>query len=110
VTGQFETNGNVKLSWKPVQGAKAYVIHYGGANESDPHSAIFMGYTESATWTLAVGDVPVLAKDDKIYFYVQAYKDLGIGENDIEKARYLHDGDFLGSAWSDPVILTKTTL
>lgn len=67
-----------------------------------------MGYSETNSWTLAVADVPALEEGDKIYFYVQAYNELGIGTNEIEKSRYLHDGEFLGSAWSESIVLTKT--
>lgn len=67
-----------------------------------------MGYTETNSWTLAAVDIPHLEVGDKIYFYIQTYNDLGVGADEVEKARYLHDGDFVGSAWSDPVILTKT--
>lgn len=77
------------------------MIHYGPANVVDPHDTILMGYSESNTWTLANADVPAHEPGDKINFYVQTYDELGQGENDIEKAQYLHDGEFTGSAWSD---------
>lgn len=67
-----------------------------------------MGYTETNSWTLAAEDVPTLQDGDTISFYIQTYNDLGVGADDIEKARYLHDGPSTGSAWSDPVILTKS--
>lgn len=92
-----------------MEGAQAYVTHYGNANQSDPKQATMMGYSETNTWTLDAADVPTLTQDDKIYLYVQAYNVKGVGEDNIEKARYLHDGDFIGSAWSQPVELTKTT-
>lgn len=83
------------------------MIHYGEANQSDPQQATFMGYSETNEWSLATANVPELQTGDKIYFYVQAYNEVGVGSDDSEKARYLHDGEFIGSAWSDPVILTK---
>ncbi len=92
-----------------MEGAKSYLTHYGDANVSDPKKATKMGYTETSSWTLAAENVPSLNDGDKIYIYVQAYNELGVGDNDIEKARYLHDGPFTGSEWSKPVILTKTT-
>ncbi len=66
-----------------------------------------MGYTETNSWTLATEDVPTLQAGDKINFYIQTYNEVGVGADDIEKARYLHDGPFTGSAWSDPISLTK---
>lgn len=95
------------VSFDPVEGAKSYLTHYGDANVSDPKKAIKMGYTETSSWTLAAENVPALSEGDKIYIYVQAYNDLGGGADEIEKARYLHDGEFIGSAWSIPVVLTK---
>lgn len=88
-------------------GAKSYLIHYGDANVTDPHQAIYMGYTETNSWKLNASDVPTLTTGDKITFYVQTYEQLGVGANDVEKARYLHDGPFTGSAWSQKVELTK---
>ena len=66
-----------------------------------------MGYSETPSWTLAAADVPALEAGDKIYLYVQTFNVKGRGANDIEKAAYLNEHE-LGSAWSDPVILTKT--
>lgn len=66
-----------------------------------------MGYTETNSWKLAASNVPTLKTGDKITLYVQAYVQKGLGANDVEKARYLHDGPFLGSAWSQKVELTK---
>lgn len=108
MTGNFESDGAVSIAFDPVPGAKSYIVHYADANQSDPSRAVYMGYTETNSWTLAANDVPTLVDGDKIYFYVQAYNEVGQGASDIEKASYLHDGDFLGSAWSEPVILTKT--
>ncbi|HFD6482296.1 TPA: fibronectin type III domain-containing protein [Enterococcus hirae] len=95
------------MSWNAVDGAQAYVIHYGNANESDPHDATMMGYSETPSWTLETKDVPSLVSTDKIYLYVQTFNKKGTGANDIEKAAYLNE-HALGSAWSEPVILTKT--
>ena len=106
VQGTLNEDGSISMSWNAVDGAQAYVIHYGNANESDPHEATFMGYSETTSWTLAVKDIPVLNSTDKIYLYVQTFDKKGGGENDIEKAAYLNEYA-LGSAWSDPLILTK---
>lgn len=83
------------------------MTHYGNANVSDPKQATMMGYSETPSWTLAAKNVPTLEVGDKIYVYVQTYNDVGVGADEVEKARYLHDGDFLGSAWSEPIVLTK---
>lgn len=108
VTGVFNSDGSVTVNFDAVEGAKAYLTHYGDANQSEPHDAVKMGYTETNSWTLAAGDVPTLEEGDKLYIYIQTYNEVGHGNTDIEKARYLHDGDFLGSPWSVPVVLTKS--
>ncbi|EPF4429093.1 hypothetical protein ACSSP6_004999 [Escherichia coli] len=94
------------MTFDPVKNAKAYVLHYADANESDPKKAIYMGYTETTTWTLAAKDVPALEEEDKFYLYVQTFNVLGEGANDIEKAAFLNENK-LGSAWSEPLVLTK---
>ncbi|EOC0735156.1 fibronectin type III domain-containing protein [Enterococcus faecalis] len=106
VTGVINEDGSINVTFNAVERAKSYVIHYGNANESDPHQATFMGYTETNSWMLAAVDVPALNTGDKIYLYVQTFNDLGEGATDIDKAAYLHDNK-LGSEWSDSVILTK---
>lgn len=66
-----------------------------------------MGYSESNSWKLNAVDVPELEAGDKIYLYVQSYREKGIGADNVAKAQYLHDGPFTGSAWSTVVMLTK---
>lgn len=95
------------MSWDAVDGAESYLIHYGNANQSDPKEATMMGYSESNNWKLAKENVPVFNEGDDIYFYVQTYREKGIGDNEVEKAKYLHDGNYLGSAWSSAVVITK---
>ena len=107
LTAQFETNGDVTVTWTPVSGAQSYVTHYGDANETTPTDLTYMGYTETNTWTLAAADVPTMVTDDVLTIHVQTYNDLGVGATDVEKARYLHDGQFTGSAWSEAVTVTK---
>lgn len=106
VTGVINSDGSIKVDWKSVKDAQSYLTHYGAANQSDPKKATFMGYSETNSWTLKTLDVPVLEAGDKIYIYVQAYKEKGIGADDVAKAKYLHDGEFTGSDWSEPVVLT----
>ena len=107
VTGVINEDGSISLSWDVVEEAQSYVIHYGGANQSEPTQAVDMGYSETSAWTLAAGDVPTLTTGDKIYLYVQTYREKGVGVTEVEKARYLHDGPYTGSAWSEPITLTK---
>ncbi|MEQ7274629.1 fibronectin type III domain-containing protein [Enterococcus thailandicus] len=106
VTGVLNEEGAISLNWDAVNDAKAYVVHYSNANESDPHKATFMGYSETNEWSLSTADVPELQAGDKIYLYVQTFNEIGVGSNDIEKAAYLNENK-LGSDWSEPVILTK---
>ncbi|HFC9196351.1 fibronectin type III domain-containing protein [Enterococcus lactis] len=107
VTGVLNADGSASLSWDAVPKAKSYIPHYTDANQTDPHDANKMGYTETNSWTLSAADMPHLEAGDEIRFYIQTYNVVGQGANDIEKARYLHDGEFLGSAWSRPVVLIK---
>lgn len=82
------------------------MTHYGEANQTDPHDAVYMGYTETNSWHLEAKDVPALAVGDKIYIYVQAFNAKGVGLTDVEKARDLHNNGF-GSAWGVAIVLTK---
>lgn len=110
VTGVSNADGDINVSFEAVDGAEAYVPHYGDANTTDPHDAEYMGYTETTSWTLPVKDLPAGTKvGDKIPIYVQAYARKGIGSTDIEKARDLHD-NHLGSAWSTVVEVTVTKI
>lgn len=93
------------MNWNAANGAVAYVPHYADANESDPHKAIYMGYSEATSWTLAAEDVPAHVTGDKLHFWVMAYDRKGVGANDVEKARDLHD-NHSGSAWSTEVVVT----
>ncbi|WP_242526922.1 MULTISPECIES: fibronectin type III domain-containing protein [Lactococcus] len=107
VTGAINSDGSIKLDWDSVDEAQSYLTHYSEANHADPKDAKFMGYSETNSWTLQAANVPVLETGDEIYLYVQAYKEKGVGADDVEKAAYLHDGEFIGSAWSAVVTLTK---
>lgn len=106
VTGVINSDGSIKVTWDSLEEAQAYVTHYGGANQSDPKEAKFMGYSETTTWTLKAADVPELEAGDEIYIYVQSFREKGEGANEIEKARFLNEGAFTGSAWSKEVVLT----
>lgn len=90
-----------------MTGAQAFVPHYSGANQSDPHDAVYMGYTETNSWHLDAKDVPSLSIGDKIYIYVQAFNVKGTGLTDVDKARDLHDNR-VGSDWGVAIVLTKS--
>lgn len=66
-----------------------------------------MGYSETNTWTLPADKVPALESGEFIQLAVQTYREKGVGADEVEKARYLHDGEFTGSAWSTRVKVTK---
>ncbi|WYC74433.1 fibronectin type III domain-containing protein [Lactococcus garvieae] len=102
----MNSDGSIKVDWELVKDAQSYLTHYSGANQSDPKDATFMGYSETDSWTLKAADVPALESGDKIYIYIQAYKEKGIGADDVAKAKYLHDGQFTGSEWSEALVLT----
>ena len=108
VTGVVESDGSVKLNWDAVDGAKSYLIHYANANETDPHKAVSMGYSETNSWTLAAADVPTHVAGDEIRFYIQSYNVVApSGTTDVEKAAALHDDpNITGSAWSEEYLAT----
>lgn len=68
-----------------------------------------MGYSETNSWTLASEKVPELQSDDFIIVTVQAYNEKAPSDitTEVEKAQYLYNGEFTGSAWSDAVTLIK---
>lgn len=108
VVGSYDASGNIKLTWDKVDGALAYVIHYGDANVTDPKLAIKMGYSETNAWTLNSADVPAHTDTDKLSFYVQSFSVLGTGDTDIAKAQQLNTAeDITGSAWSTAFELAK---
>lgn len=98
-------DGSIKVTWSSVADAGSYVIHYGDPGQTT-NDAKFMGYSETNSWTLAADDVPAHVAGDKIYFYAQTFREKGIGANDIEKAKYLNEGNFLGSEWSKVASVT----
>lgn len=110
VTGKFETNGDITLTWtgKP-EVDKAYVTHYGDANKTIESDLKYMGYSETTSWTLKAADVPTLTTGDTINLHVQAFDRVGQGADDIAKAAYLNgNASITGSAWSEPAVqLTK---
>lgn len=97
------------LTWAAVQGANAYIIHYGKDATTDPTKAKYMEYSEGLTYTLKAADIPVEATSgDKVTFYIQAYHEKAPATitDPALKAKYLHDGQFTGSAWSAAKELT----
>ncbi|MFK4917170.1 MULTISPECIES: fibronectin type III domain-containing protein [Lactococcus] len=108
VTGVEDSTGAIDLTWDAVDGAKSYVIHASGANEDDPKDAVFMYYIEEPSYRFTPSKLQQHVPGDILRFYVQAYDELGVGADETEKAAYLHDGPFTGSAWSDVVEMTMT--
>lgn len=98
-------DGSVAVSWSPVDGAMAYVVHYGDPGKT-ARNAIYMGYSETADFTLATDKVPAHVTGDKIYFYVQAYPIVGQGTDGIAKAEYLNTAEVTGSEWSKVASVT----
>lgn len=93
------------VNWSAVDGAKSYVIHYGNPGQTTG-DAKFMEYTTGTSYTLSADKVPAHNSGDKIYFYVQAFKDLGQGTTTEAQAEYLNAGQFLGSDWSKVASVT----
>lgn len=109
VTGVINSNGSITVNWDKVEGGLAYLTHYGEANQGASSDLKYMGYSENNSWTLASENVPELQTGDFILVTVQTYnvkapEDIA---TEVEKAAYLHDGPFTGSAWSEAVKLTK---
>lgn len=105
VTAKFNDDGSITIAWQPVDGAKAYVSHYGGPGETGT-AANLKGYSESTSFTLAAENVPAHQSGDTIAFAIQAFPSVGSGANDVEKAEDLNAGVHLGSEWSDAVTVT----
>ncbi|WP_285012441.1 fibronectin type III domain-containing protein [Lactococcus formosensis] len=97
------------MEWDEADGALAYLTHYGDANQEAPSELKYMGYSETNFWTLAAENVPSLQEGDFILITVQTYnvKAPESIKTEVEKAAYLHDGQFTGSAWSKAVQITK---
>lgn len=103
VTGVMNSDGSITANWEADDEAESYLAHYGDANTTDPHDAKYMGYTETNSFHLDAKDVPAHVAGDKIPIYIQAYTlkvPDKVAPTNIDKARYLHDGPFTGSAWS----------
>lgn len=109
VTGKFETNGDITLTYQGHATDKAFVIHYGDANQTAEKDLVNMGYSETTTWTLPSAKVPALQTGDTINLHVQAFDRVGVGATDELKAKYLNENSSItGSAWSEPAVqLTK---
>ena len=109
VTGVINGDGSITINWDKVEGALSYLTHYGDANQGSPSELKYMGYSETNSWTLAAENVPELQTGEFITITVQTYNVKAPGDiaTEVEKAAYLHDGPFTGSAWSTAVTLTK---
>lgn len=109
VTGVINGDGSITVNWDKVEGALSYLTHYGDANQGSPSKLKYMGYSETNSWTLAAENVPELQTGEFMLVTVQTYNVKAPGDivAEVEKAAYLHDGPFTGSAWSTAVTLTK---
>lgn len=109
VTGVINGDGSITINWDKVEGALSYLTHYGDANQGAPSELKYMGYSETNSWTLAAENVPELQTGEFMLVTVQTYNVKAPGDigTEVEKAAYLHDGPFTGSAWSTAVTLTK---
>lgn len=88
--------------------AQSYIVHYIDKDTTTDSELTYMGYTETNEWTLddALAGAPI--SNSKFTLAVQAYREKGVGSDQEEKARYLHDGEFLGSEWSKPLLKVTT--
>lgn len=100
-----QTSDSFTLTWTPEPTAQSYVIHYIDKATTDAHELIAMGYVEGNTWTLDEAKHGADMTGKKFTVAVQSYKEKGVGADEAAKARYLHDGEFVGSAWSTPLIV-----
>lgn len=109
VSGVLNSDGSITVNWDNVEGALAYLTHYGDANQETPSKLKYMGYSETNSWTLSAENVPLLQEGEFILITVQTYnvKAPESIKTEVEKAAYLHDGQFTGSAWSMAVKITK---
>lgn len=93
------------VSWNAVDGAKSYVLHYGDPGKTTG-DATYMEYATGTSYTLPADKVPAHVAGDKIYFYVQAFSDVGVGDTTEAQAEYLNAGNFTGSDWSKVASVT----
>lgn len=108
VTGVINGDGSITINWDKVEGALAYLTHYGDANQGVTSGLKYIGYSETNSWTLAAENVPKLEVGDFITVTIQAYHVAAPSDlTEKEKAEFLDNGSLPGSEWSDPVILTK---
>ncbi|MFK4916551.1 fibronectin type III domain-containing protein [Lactococcus petauri] len=109
LSGVLNSDGSITVNWDNAEGARAYLTHYGDANQGAPSELKYMGYSEMNSWTLAAENVPSLQDGDFILITVQTYnvKAPESIKTEVEKAAYLHDGQFTGSPWSKAVQITK---
>ncbi|HBI1987366.1 TPA: fibronectin type III domain-containing protein [Enterococcus faecalis] len=104
VQATVEEDGAISVSWAS-DGSTSYVIHYSGANQSEPSQATMMGYSETNNWKLLKANIPSSKPNDQIFLYVQGFSEVGQGLNYTEKAAYLNEHSF-GSEWSTAVSVT----
>lgn len=106
VVNNSSTATELKINWTAVPNAKAYVIHYIDKSTTNPSELTLMGYSETPNWSLTSAAHGSAITGKKFTVTVQTYDELGVGSTPVEKAAYLHDGNFLGSPWSNLVTIT----
>lgn len=107
MTGTEDGTGAVDLSWDAdtTGDTKSYVVHASPANETDPHKAIFMYYTEDPNYRFTPSNLQPHQPGDVLRYWVQAFDEVGVGANETEKAEYLNVNGY-GSEWSSVVEMT----
>lgn len=101
----MNADGGIDLTWDAVPGAKSYVIHYGFSDKTRTDDK-YMEYSEGTTYTLTADKIPAHDADAKLYFYVQSFGDVGVGNTTEAQAEYLNAGEFTGSDWSRAATVT----
>lgn len=109
-TGVYNADKSITLTLPAlVAPAKSYIIHTGGANETEASTAIHMYYTTGTTFTLPTDLVQPHKSGDTFTFFLQAYSVTEEqGTTPAEKAKFLHDSSNIGSEWSPALTVTAS--
>lgn len=104
VTGEINDN-TLNVRFNNTEESKSSLIkcEVKFSSASTPPSIIW-GYTEMTNWSINLGD-ETLSVGDELSITVQAFSEIGKGENDAEKAEYLKTVATTGSDWSEALVL-----